>query len=704
METYTSKASFTKNKKHQKSSLLFLTSFLFLTLGNISESFASTPEAKGDGSLSDIETEKIHHPEQLKDSEYHSSLLRELKKNTQARLRETLKKNPEKEDDQNEASYKSSEELLTAYSLCKEENHTKDTCGASKRITYVLEAHQSWITYKELYNDIPSLSKILLVDNAYTEKDIESDFSHIQIGTFSPPDTLTCVAKECLLARKIEAATPSYKECNLEDSVLQQRCHKIHSALLHKKRIRRLSSGERLPEANGQQLVYIGKVEDNKWWKRLSDTTTDEQHYQLLVQRMGIFRWQTTHGFADKQHQGLMHLKPKYQDIKEEVLYNVYVPLTKDNWNQTLRKSKIFYDSFARKRIKTTIPGQYIDEITGICTKWKVGQEVTLAEITVLKLYTDFDKLQFELKKCFRFETTSDIFALKDFSPNQKEEIKEEDIKEKKFLLEERLSSFYFWRTKLLTVLNKYAQCINDKELYHGINAKMILNNWQQLAFHGPLSTSTSYHVARTFSTAKGMVLTIQSQFPRMNFCRAFDASLISDYPEEQEQLVSFTYLRIMKVRTRNLISDDNNAGGPDLDKPKSVPLSSYTRCIFFAIQLFISQNFSMSLLEESFLLPFLALNCKKDKNEKKDTGQKIEFVEKFNKMIKNEHLAQDEQFEDYKKYRRIINILNEKFNNFRFYPNKKQRVKIDQISDKLKDYFNTLFLVWIETEVIEFF
>ena len=43
------------------------------------------------------------------------------------------------------------------------------------------------------------------------------------------------------------------------------------------------------------------------------------------------------------------------------------------------------------------------------------------------------------------------------------------------------------------------------------------------------------------------LVLTISSKYPRLGVCRAFDASLISDYFEEQEWLIGFIYTRIRK-------------------------------------------------------------------------------------------------------------------------------------------------------------
>merc|ERR1719295_2030596 len=97
----------------------------------------------------------------------------------------------------------------------------------------------------------------------------------------------------------------------------------------------------------------------------------------------------------------------------------------------------------------------------------------------------------------------------------------------------------------------------NNKVLYHGTNARMLVKPTESFAFFGPFSTSSSYHVARTFATAKGMVITLTSHFPRLGLCNAFDAKLISDYPEEHEWLIGFCYARILKFETRDLKDGD---------------------------------------------------------------------------------------------------------------------------------------------------
>eukprot|EP01084_Bolivina_argentea_P022361 41552_1 len=121
------------------------------------------------------------------------------------------------------------------------------------------------------------------------------------------------------------------------------------------------------------------------------------------------------------------------------------------------------------------------------------------------------------------------------------------------------------------------------------------------MAFYGPLSTTSSYHVAKTFATPKGMVLKVNSYYPRLHYCLAFDASLISDYPEEQEFLIGFIYLRVLEVKTGPLIKDVTNR-----EAWEATPLPSRIRVAFFAIHLFRAGTFSMSPHLEYYLIEFL--------------------------------------------------------------------------------------------------
>ena len=108
--------------------------------------------------------------------------------------------------------------------------------------------------------------------------------------------------------------------------------------------------------------------------------------------------------------------------------------------------------------------------------------------------------------------------------------------------LQTRIEAFFHWRGALMIVLNKFGTRWSDMEdveaLYTGIDRKMGISSTAAFSFYGPLSTSSNYYVAKGFATEKGMVLKIASRFPRLNYCTAFQASLLSDYPEEQEWLI----------------------------------------------------------------------------------------------------------------------------------------------------------------------
>ena len=81
-------------------------------------------------------------------------------------------------------------------------------------------------------------------------------------------------------------------------------------------------SDDEIEEISDEAIVaktYPGKQEDKTWLEKFE---TGEQMqggngYRLLVQHMGIFRWQSAHGFRTGQNRGLMHLKPKFKNVKE---------------------------------------------------------------------------------------------------------------------------------------------------------------------------------------------------------------------------------------------------------------------------------------------------------------------------------------------------------------------------------------------------
>ena len=76
-----------------------------------------------------------------------------------------------------------------------------------------------------------------------------------------------------------------------------------------------------------------------------------------------------------------------YHLYDREALYNAYDPLSKDNWNQTLRKAGIFHSSWTRNKIRTTHGGYFDDQISGHHESWKKGVDISVQEIISLKMY-----------------------------------------------------------------------------------------------------------------------------------------------------------------------------------------------------------------------------------------------------------------------------------------------------------------------------
>ncbi len=163
------------------------------------------------------------------------------------------------------------------------------------------------------------------------------------------------------------------------------------------------------------------------------------------------------------------------------------------------------------------------------------------------------------------------------------------------------------------------------------------------------------------------MVLEITTQFPELGLCRAFDASLISDYSEEKEQLVSFAYLRIKTVFTRPLHKEwttFEDMNSHEMNECK-VAVSSKARSIFFAVHLFRQCIYSMSVHLEYWLTSFLYRECGYNElKDNRDNGciSKTAFVNTLQKVSNGNG-----------NYDRILNILMQKFGNFRRFPNAKQ-------------------------------
>ena len=288
-----------------------------------------------------------------------------------------------------------------------------------------------------------------------------------------------------------------------------------------------------------------------------------------------------------------------------------------------------------------------------------------------------------------------------------------------------------------MAALNKYGRPFDGDSgaLFHGVNRQMVLCPSSTGSFWGPLSTTDSLHVARTFATAHGMVLKLESAFPdHPALCRAFNASLISDFPEEKEWLIGSMYVRILNVETL----------GARLDI-KELTASQTMKHELFALQLFKQQIFAMdhqtACVLRLYLTVSLTQNCGSTQSDHDVMQQdvalnvsdsletapkckvenvvenelelqlenatngihsehywkdRLDSIRRFGANRKNHKMSKIDNFGDsvtgevaeQRVCQRLWAMHWLKFEEFRKCPNQRQRVRFDVICDELKPFF----------------
>ena len=171
-----------------------------------------------------------------------------------------------------------------------------------------------------------------------------------------------------------------------------------------------------------------------------------------------------------------------------------------------------------------------------------------------------------------------------------------------------------------------------------------------------------------------------------------------------------FVYLRVLDVFTRPLVNNILKT-----DEWIAQPIASQIRTAFFAIHLFREQCFSMSEHLEYYLVEFLKCvnkHCctnngrehtrKRRRELKRNDGVRFSFlswlcthiaghpkplfsINEWNQERNEEKIKN--RFRD-ERWKKVMRILWDKFTEYQQKPNAKQVVKLDRISDKLKEFF----------------
>ena len=163
------------------------------------------------------------------------------------------------------------------------------------------------------------------------------------------------------------------------------------------------------------------------------------------------------------------------------------------------------------------------------------GDTISIDLLLALKLYTDYDAIQYSLKQCFR--------GMADYD----------------------LSHFMRWRKLLDFAVSRCGTKIRKNRFFHGVRNAMELEAVCGFdSFQGPLSLTVSLEVARQFATSNGMLLQIGSAHSWQNE-RFLDVSVLSDFKNEHEVLTMGFTTRIHMVSLNRPLAVGDDVGTEDM-------------------------------------------------------------------------------------------------------------------------------------------
>ena len=120
----------------------------------------------------------------------------------------------------------------------------------------------------------------------------------------------------CIYSSTIQFGTRSNSTNASEElSIAQLPTRSCHSQSTLSKNTTENTSNNDGPE----RKEYDGEIEDNEWFScvTLENDQSQEEIYDSLLNKMGVFTWQNPFGYSQGHNHELAHYKPLFNHIKE---------------------------------------------------------------------------------------------------------------------------------------------------------------------------------------------------------------------------------------------------------------------------------------------------------------------------------------------------------------------------------------------------
>eukprot|EP01084_Bolivina_argentea_P318771 552900_1 len=379
-----------------------------------------------------------------------------------------------------------------------------------------------------------------LLSQHNSAKDFESIYNQLEI---------TCNISSCVMFKRNHTSRNKGNNVYTSNPVMYQILDKIHCYYAHS-----FDIGHRLPyheqeyinnQENddnkddntliNQQILKItqkilgkkhnlfrsirGTTEFNKYLFQYhkNETKTDDDNSDIAYSFGYIYEYDfsSLSPLETSSQNYIGHVKPKYLQLKQEMIANPYAVMNVQQFTNELSKTKKHFNSLFGK--------QYITRIQQNRFSQPLPYQLVLTDLLSLMIYCNFDVIQYEFSKTYRTITHHETMQS----------------------IQQRHSYFYHLGYHLTHCVHALGETLYKGyenvsiQLYCGITQQVLFPSIGFTQIYGPLSTTSSFAVACSFAQ-NGLVVEFgYDTGDDVNYSSAkrFSCSWLSDYPSEQEYL-----------------------------------------------------------------------------------------------------------------------------------------------------------------------
>lgn len=410
------------------------------------------------------------------------------------------------------------------------------SCQCTKRVVFVLNFYRVWCQKNFIQNKWIGISieSILKYEFVYNSIQLINDFNHILNYHYIKNKThfFNYFINELGICGKHKFQCIMYLRNNRNRFKLQtndilrnkiyfgySKCSQIismqildsfHSFILHQNEENEGNDDDKKYDDDNDIISLLKQHQDTMRYNKYITIINNDDNRNKFGDNFSYW-------LCDKSRSN--YISPKFNSLKQEILYNNLYCLTQFEWNIIREKAmKYKYSIYGKKIISNNISSW------NKRTQIKSGINISIKHIIVLLLNTNYSQLSILFKKqCQKQHKNETQFNLK-----------------KRNQIIANFCKLLFESVYLFGNVMYYKQ-----NYYHNLNCKPLFNSFK-LNFKSPISVSTNIHCIQQYNNNNGCIL----QLKPLNDATMpyFDINVLSDYIHENEKLLFRVHLNINNI------------------------------------------------------------------------------------------------------------------------------------------------------------